>query len=121
MPQVLPFFHGLVRYDEVSACSADHHALRFTAPSTQQAYIWPARHYASSVTVPTYPPMGQTLRLKSSFDTSAYPYQARIGLNALKKYGMILADNGAPWYITGVPDEHWDNDALHTLHQLKGY
>lgn len=64
--------------------------------------------------------MGQRFRLKSSFDTTAYPYQARVVLEAMKKYGMILADNGAPWYITGVPDERWDNDALHTLQQLKG-
>jgi len=115
----LAILPGLVRYDEVSAGEITH-ALRFTAPSTRQAYIWPARHYASSITDPAYPPMGQRFRLKSSFDTSGYPSQAQIVLNALKKYGMILADNGAPWYITGAPDERWDNDALHTLHQLKG-
>ena len=67
-----------------------------------------------------HPPMGQRFRLKSSFNSSGYPYQAKIVLEALKKYGMILSDNGAPWYVTGVPDEQWDNDALHTLHQLKG-
>jgi hypothetical protein len=108
-----------VRYDEVSSGEITH-ALRFTAPSTREAYSWPARHYASSITDPAYPSMGQRFRLKSSFDTSGYPSQAQIVLNALKKYGMILADNGAPWYITGAPDERWDNDALHTLHQLKG-
>ena len=64
--------------------------------------------------------MGQRFRLKSSFNTTGYSYQARVVLNALKKYGMILADNGAPWYISGVPDENWDNDILHSLHQLKG-
>jgi hypothetical protein len=64
--------------------------------------------------------MGQRFRLKSSFNTSEYPSQTRVVLEALKKYGMILADNGAPWYITGAPDEHWNNDDLHTLHQLKG-
>jgi hypothetical protein len=113
---VLP---GLARYDEVNAGEINH-ALRFTAPSTRRAYVWPARHYASSITDPAYPPMGQRFRLKSSFNTSGYPYQARIVLEALKKYGMILSDNGAPWYITGAPDDRWNNDALHTLHQLKG-
>jgi hypothetical protein len=115
----LAILPGLVRYDEVKAGEINH-ALRFTAPSTRRAYIWPARHYASSITDPAYPPMGQRFRLKSSFNTSGYPYQAQIVLEALKKYGMILSDNGAPWYITGVPDEQWNNDALHTLHQLKG-
>jgi hypothetical protein len=115
----LAILPGLVRYDEVSAGEINH-ALRFTAPATRKAYVWPARHYASSVTDPTYPPMGQRFRLKSSFNTAGYPYQAQIVLNALKKYGMILSDNGAPWYITGAPDELWNNDALHTLHQLKG-
>jgi hypothetical protein len=115
----LPILPGLVRYDEVNAGEITH-AIRFTAPSTRKAYIWPARHYASDITDPEYPPMGERFRLKASFDTSGYPYQARIVLEALKKYGMILADNGAPWYISGSPDENWDNDALHLLHQLKG-
>jgi hypothetical protein len=115
----LAILPGLVRYDEVSAGEINH-ALRFTVPSTRRAYVWPARHYASSITDPAYPPMGQRFRLKSSFNSSGYPYQAKIVLEALKKYGMILSDNGAPWYVTGVPDEQWDNDALHTLHQLKG-
>jgi hypothetical protein len=115
----LAILPGLVRYDEVSTGEINH-ALRFTAPATRRSYIWPARHYASSLTDPAYPPMGQRFRLKSSFNTSGYPYQAQIVLSALKKYGMILSDNGAPWYITGAPDEQWNNDALHTLHQLKG-
>ena len=115
----LAILPGLVRYDEVNAGEINH-ALRFTAPSTRRAFVWPARHYASSVTDPAYPPMGQRFRLKSSFNTSGYPYQAQIVLEALKKYGMILSDNGAPWYVTGAPDEQWNNDALHTLHQLKG-
>ena len=115
----LAIFPGLVRYDEVNAGEINH-ALRFTAPATRRAYIWPARHFASSITDPAYPPMGQRFRLKSSFNTSGYPYQAQIVLNALKKYGMILSDNGAPWYITGAPDEQWNNDDLHTLHQLTG-
>ena len=113
---VLP---GLVRYDEVSAGEITH-AIRFTVPQTQKAYIWPARHYASSLTDPRYPPMGQRFRLKASFDTSGYPPQARVILEALKKYGMILSDNGGTWYISGAPDDHWDNDALHTLQQVRG-
>jgi hypothetical protein len=115
----LPILPGLVRYDEVNA-GAITHAIRFTAPSTQRAYVWPARHYASSITDPTFPPMGARFRLKSSFDTSGYPYQARVVLEALKKYGMILADNGGAWYVSGAPDDRWDNEALHTLAQLKG-
>jgi hypothetical protein len=115
----LAILPGLVRYNEVNAGEINH-ALRFTAPSTRRGYIWPARHYASSNTDPAYPPMGQRFRLRPSFNTSGYPYQAQIVLESLKKYGMILSDNGAPWYITGVPDEHWNNDALHTLHQVKG-
>jgi hypothetical protein len=115
----LAILPGLVRYDEVSAGEITH-AIRFTAPSTRKAYVWPARHYASSITDPAYPPMGQRFRLKSSFDTSGYSSQAQIVLNALKKYGMILSDNGAPWYISGAPDERWNNDVLHTLHQLRG-
>ncbi|NMB79345.1 MAG: hypothetical protein GYA23_09675 [Methanomicrobiales archaeon] len=113
---VLP---GLVRYDEVAAGHIDH-AIRFTAPKTQKAYIWPARHYASSITDPSYPPMGQRFRLKASFDTTGYPPQARVVLEALKKYGMILSDNGGAWYITGAPDDRWDNDDLHTLQQVRG-
>lgn len=115
----LAILPGLVRYDEVNAGEINH-AIRFTAPLTRRAYTWPARHYASSVTDPSYPPMGQRFRLKSSFNTSGYSYQARIVLEALKNYGLILSDNGASWYITGAPDERWDNDVLHTLHQVKG-
>ena len=115
----LPILPGLVRYDEVSTGDITH-AIRFTAPSTQRAYVWPARHYASAIMDPTYPPMGERFRLKSSFDTSGYPYQARVILDALKKYGMVLADNGGAWFISGAPDERWDNEALHTLSQLKG-
>ena len=115
----LPILPGLVRYDEVNAGEITH-AIRFTAQTTQRAYVWPARHYASSVTDPAYPPMGVRFRLKSSFNTSDYPYQARVVLDALKKYGMVLADNGGAWFISGSPDERWNNDALHTLAQVKG-
>lgn len=115
----LAILPGMVRYEEVAAGEITH-AIRFTAPSTRRAYVWPARHYASSLTGTNYPPMGQRFRLKSSFDTSGYPPQARVVLEAMKKYGVILSDNGGAWYITGVPDERWDNDDLHSLHQVKG-
>jgi PKD repeat protein len=115
----LAILPGLVRYDEVANGEITH-AIRFTAPRTLKAYVWPGRHYASSITDPSYPPMGQRFRLKASFDTSGYPYQARVVLNALKKYGMIISDNGGAWFITGSPDDRWDNDALHTLAQVKG-
>jgi hypothetical protein len=114
--QILP---GLARYDEVAAGSIDH-ALRFTASKTRRAYVYPARHYASSLTDPALPPMGLRVRLRASFDTSGFPVQARVILDALKRYGMVVADNGSDWFISGVPDTHWSNDALHTLGQVKG-
>jgi hypothetical protein len=115
----LPILPGLVRYDEVAAGEI-RHAIRVTAPQTRRAYVWPARHFASSLTGTEYPPMGQRFRLKASFDVSGFSTEARIILQALKKYGMILADNGASWFISGVPDERWDNDVLHELHQVHG-
>ena len=87
---------------------------------TRKAFVYPARHFASDNTDPNLPAMGQRLRLKASFDTSKYPKQARIVLEALKKYGMIVADNGSDWYISGSPSSGWDNDALHTLGDVKG-
>jgi hypothetical protein len=115
----LPIYAGLVRYDEV-ASGAIRHAIRFTAPQTQSAYVWPARHEASSITDPSYPPMGQRFRLKASFDTSAMSWQARVIADAMKTYGIILADNGSPWYISGAPDGRWDNDVLHELDIIEG-
>jgi PKD repeat protein len=115
----LAMLPGLVRYEEVEAGEITH-AIRFTAKTTQQAYIWPARHYASSQTGLQYPPMGQRFRLRASFDTSGYPPQAKVILEALKKYGMILSDNGGAWFISGVPDSRWDDTALNTLKQVKG-
>jgi chitodextrinase len=107
----LPLLPGLVRYDEV-ASGEIRHALRFTVPQTRNTYLWPARHYASSVAGTSYPPMGQRFRLKASFDVSAFSPKTRVILTALKKYGMIVADNGASWFISGVPDERWHNDVL---------
>jgi hypothetical protein len=110
----LPILPGLVRYDEVASGSINH-ALRFTVPSTRQAYIWPARHYASSLTGSQYPPMGQRFRLKASFDISGFSATNQVLLRALKTYGMFLADNGSAWYLSGVPDDRWNNDDLHVL------
>jgi hypothetical protein len=115
----LPIFPGLARYDEVERGVIDH-ALRFTVQRTRRAYVFPARHYASDSNDASLPPMGLRLRLKASFDVSGYPRQARIVLVALKRYGMIVADNGSSWYITGAPDKRWSNDQLHTLGRVKG-
>ncbi len=115
----LPIFPGLVRYDEVSA-GAIHHALRFTVERTQRAYIHPATHYASDDTNANLPPMGLRLRLKASYDISQYTGQARVVLEALKKYGMIVADNGTNWFITGATDSRWDDDDLDQLKQVPG-
>ena len=115
----LPIFPGLARYDEVKRGVIDH-ALRFTVQRTRRAYVFPARHYASDSNDASLPPMGLRLRLKASFDVSGYPRQARIVLLALKRYGMIVADNGSSWYITGAPDARWSNDQLHTLGRVKG-
>ena len=115
----LPILPGLVRYDEV-ASGEIRHALRFTAPQTQDAHIWPARHDASSLTGPDYPPMGLRVRLRADFDLSGFPAEVQVILQGLKTYGMILADNGSAWYISGAPDERWDNDALHDLGDVTG-
>ncbi|MBX2999503.1 MAG: right-handed parallel beta-helix repeat-containing protein [Caldilineaceae bacterium] len=115
----LPILPGLVRYDEVAAGEI-RHALRFTVPQTRRAYIWPARHFASSLTDSKYPPMGLRLRLKADFDISGYAPQTQVILTALKRYGMILADNGSAWYISGAPDERWDNNMLRQLKGISG-
>jgi hypothetical protein len=115
----LPILPGLARYDEVAAGSIDH-ALRFTVQRTQHAYVYPARHYASSLTDPSLPPMGLRVRLKVGFDTSRFPPQARVVLEALKRYGMMVADNGSSWYVTGAPSTRWSNDDLHSLGRVKG-
>jgi hypothetical protein len=113
----LPIFPGLARYDEVSA-GAIHHALRFTVPSTRQAFTLPATHWASSVTNPNAPPMGMRLRLKAGFDISGYSAQNQVILRAMKTYGLILADNGSAIYLSGAPDPRWNNDDLHKLGQI---
>ena len=116
----LPILPGLVRYDEVAAGEITH-ALRFTANETQGAYIWPARHEASTISDPDVPPMGARVRLKaSSVIPSNLDPKVKVILTALKRYGMFLADNGSDWYMSGVPDERWDNDVLQTFSQITG-
>jgi hypothetical protein len=115
----LPILPGLVKYDEVLA-GVITHAIRLTVPQTRQAYVWPARHYASSLTGSEYPPMGVRFRLKASYDISSYSAQNQIILTALKKYGMMIADNGSAWYISGAPDSRWNDSDLHNLGQITG-
>ncbi|MFZ2114647.1 MAG: hypothetical protein WAU77_13070 [Solirubrobacteraceae bacterium] len=115
----LPIFPLLVRYPEVRSGQIDH-ALRVTVPATQRGYIHPATHYASSSSDPALPPMGLRLRLKASFNLAAYHGQALVVLRALKRYGLIVADNGSPWYITGAPNPGWNNEDLDQLKQVSG-
>ncbi len=115
----LPILPGLARYAEVKAGAIDH-ALRFTAPCTAPRFVYPARHEASTCSARWAPPMGLRVRLKASVNVSGLPYQARIVAQALKRYGMILADNGSPWYISGAPDPRWNDSALHLLDELNG-
>jgi hypothetical protein len=115
----LPILPGLVRYDEV-ASGVINHALRFTASRTQNAFIWPARHSASSSTNPNLPPMGLRLRLKANVNISSFSRTNQVILTALKHYGMIVADNGSSWYISGAPDNRWNNDDLHALGTIPG-
>lgn len=107
----LPILPGLVRYEEVAAGEI-RHAIRFTAPDTRSAHVWPARHDASDLTDLRYPPMGQRFRLRASVDLTPFSPQTRVVLRAMQQYGMILADNGSPWFIGGVPHPSWDDDAL---------
>lgn len=115
----LPILPGLVRYEEVMAGEITH-AIRFTAPRTKREYVWPARHYASDYTAENYPLMGQRFRLKADFDISGFSPDVQVILGAMKRYGLILADNGSAWYVSGVPDEGWDNDELSELRSVLG-
>ena len=115
----LPITPGLVNYDEMLSGEI-RHALRFTVPQTRREFVWPARHYASSLTGTQYPRMGERFRLKASFDISPFPADVQVILRAMKKYGIMLADNGSAWYISGKPDARWNNDNLRTLQQLRG-
>lgn len=115
----LPILPGLVRYEEVRDGEIAH-ALRFTVSRTRRAYIAPARHWASSDTSSLRPPMGMRVRLKASFDISGYPARVQVILRALKKYGMIVADNGSDWYVSGTADARWNDAENNALKQLRG-
>ncbi len=115
----LPVFPGLVRYDEVGELKEIRHALRFTLAKTRRAYVAPASHWASSDDNELLPPLGMRVRLKADVDISKYPAEVQVILKALKKYGMILADNGSDWFISGTPDDRWDNDVMGTIKKIK--
>ena len=113
----LPILPGLARHEELAAGGIDH-ALRITLPSTQRAYLWPARHFASDVRAASAAPMGLRLRVRESFDTRRFGPQARAILDAGKQYGFIVADNGSAGYVSGAPASGWDDDDLHGLHEV---
>jgi hypothetical protein len=115
----LPIFPGLARADEAGA-GAIRHALRFTVRRTQRAYVDPARHFASSDTNPDLPPMGLRFRLRADYDLGGFHGQALAILRALRTYGMLVADNGSNWYISGAPDPRWDDDDLDQLKRVPG-
>jgi hypothetical protein len=115
----LPILPGLVRHDEVAA-GVIAHAIRFTAQATQTAFVWAARHQAGASSNPNLPPMGARFRLKASVDLSGFPKDVRVILQAFKTYGLILADNGSNWYVSGTQDEAWDNDVLSSISKVKG-
>jgi hypothetical protein len=116
----LPIFPGLVRYDEVYEQGVIAHALRFTVHDSRRGYVYPARHFASSNTSVNLPPMGMRVRLKASFDISGFSPANQVILRALKKYGMMVADNGSNWYISGAPDPRWNDNELNQLKTIKG-
>ena len=115
----LPILPGLVRWSEVASGHIDH-ALRFTVERTRRAFVYPARHFASDLTDSNLPPMGLRVRLRADYPISGFPPQARVVLQALKTYGMIVADNGTSWYVSGEPNSHWSNDDLHSLGRVPG-
>lgn len=115
----LPIFPGLARQDEVAAGEI-RHALRFTARRTQRTFVWPGRHFASRFSDKELPPMGQRFRLRADYPVDGFPPQARVILQALKTYGMMLADNGGPWYLSGAPSENWDNAQIEVLKRVRG-
>ena len=115
----LAILPGLARYEDVAKGRIDH-ALRFTVHDSHRSYVWPARHFASDKRDPNLPPMGMRFRLKRGYPIAGFPRQARIVLQALKEYGMIVADNGSNWYLSGAPSPKWSNDQLHTLHRVPG-
>ena len=115
----LPILPGLIRFDEVRRGLIDH-ALRFTAPRTRNSHIYPARHHAGISNDATLPPMGLRVRLKASVNISSFSPRNQVILLALKRYGMILADNGSPWFVTGVSDRRWNENDLNQLKRIQG-
>jgi hypothetical protein len=116
----LPILPGLARWAGDASTGVIRHAIRFGAAATDRSYVFPARHFASNVRNPNLPPMGTRVRLKASVDISNLPPQARMIAQAMKTYGLILADNGAAWHISGAPSNHWSNDELKALANLHG-
>lgn len=116
----LPIFPGLVRYDEVVEKGRIQHALRFTTRQTRRAFVYPATRYASRDENPDLPPMGMRVRLKLDYDISAFPSSARVVLQCLKTYGMIVADHGGDWFISGAPDPRWNDEEIRSLKKVKG-
>jgi hypothetical protein len=114
----LPILPGLVRYDEVAAGYIDH-AIRVTASATSRSYLWPARHQAGT-NDDALPPMGLRLRLRPDVDISAFPRDDQVILQAMKTFGLVVADNGSSWFVSGAPDDRWDNDALQALRNVSG-
>jgi hypothetical protein len=115
----LSIFAGLIRYDEIKR-GVINHAIRFTVPETQAGFVHPATHFASSSTNPDLPPMGLRLRLEASFDMSGFPRTDRIILQAMKTYGLIVADNGSPWFFQGATDPRWNDNVLDALKAVPG-
>ena len=115
----LPIFPGLARFEEVRRGQVLH-ALRFTAPTTCNGFIYPARHEAGSASCSAYPPMGLRVRLKASVNISGFAPDVRVLLQAMKTYGMLLADNGSAWFVSGAPDRRWNDTVMHTLNQVHG-
>jgi hypothetical protein len=113
----LPILPGLLRYDEVAAGSIDH-AIRFTTDKTDRRYVWPARHQAGSVNDPSYPPMGARFRLKAGYSLAGLRPDTQTVLRAMKTYGLILADNGSPWYFQGTSDTRWQSPLLDQLKRI---
>jgi len=116
----LPILPGLARYDEICGAGVLKHALRFTVKKSRRAYVFPASHFASPHKDEKLPPMGMRVRLKASFDTTSFRGPALVIAEALKKYGLILADNGGDWYISGAPDDRWVHDDLLPIRKIKG-
>jgi hypothetical protein len=116
----LPILPGLVRYDEAVEQGVIDHALRFTVRRTRRAFVWPARHYASNNREPDLPPMGTRVRLRGDFPVGDFPPVVQVILTAMQMYGMLVADNGSNWFVTGAPDARWNDAELATLRRVKG-